>query len=67
VQPYPCGQASPQTLKVVRTLSPETEGIEKLVVGALSTIWRMEATQRLKRLGHTWRALRLGGQMSRAP
>ena len=62
VQGHPRRQARPQPLKLVRTLSPEAEGIKKLVVGGLSTIWRMPATQRLKRLGHTSRALRLGGQ-----
>ena len=67
VQGYPCRQTRSQTLKLVRSLPPEAEGIEKLVVEKLSTIWRIPATQRLKRLGHTSRALRLGGQISCAP
>ena len=35
VQGYPCRQTRSQTLKLVRSLPPEAEGIEKLVVGAL--------------------------------
>jgi hypothetical protein len=35
VQRNPRRQPCPQPAQLVRTLSPETEGIEKLVVGAL--------------------------------
>ena len=66
VQGYPRGQTRPQPVQLVRPLLPQPEGVEKFVVDRLDDL-AMPATQRLKRLGHPWRALRLGGQMSRAP